>query len=150
MSGGRLAASAVLLALAPGADDALVTRSAIVGGRAQADRVGPGAPLGDPNEGRGRGRAFLRGVLSAVLEPKVGLFSTAVAPQFVPGGGDVLAWWALLAGVHVLVGLVRLLASIELVARLCDLIRRRRVRATIEGAAGATMLGFGTAILVEG
>jgi threonine/homoserine/homoserine lactone efflux protein len=38
----------------------------------------------------------------------------------------------------------------ELVARLGDLIRRRRVRASIEGATGVTMLALGVAVLVEG
>jgi threonine/homoserine/homoserine lactone efflux protein len=45
-----------------------------------------------------------RGVLTNLLNPKMGVFYVALLPQFIPAGAPVLAFGVLLAGVHIILG----------------------------------------------
>ncbi|MEU8261998.1 LysE family translocator [Micromonospora sp. NPDC048999] len=76
----------------------------VLGMRALRGGDGPGtaAAAQDPRAGR----AFLRGLVTNLLNPKMILFSVAFLPQFVdPAAGDVTAQLALLGGLFVAVQL---------------------------------------------
>src|SRR5207244_13265858 len=87
-------------------------------------------------------RAFVRGFLSNVLNPKVALFYLTLLPQFVRPEDNVLARSPVLAGVHVVIGLVWLVSYAYFFSRVSDVLRRPRLRRALAGVAGAVLLGF--------
>jgi threonine/homoserine/homoserine lactone efflux protein len=54
--------------------------------------------------------AFTAGLMSDLLNPKIGLFYVAVVPQFIPAGQSPLGWSLLLCAIDVAVALTWLLA----------------------------------------
>jgi threonine/homoserine/homoserine lactone efflux protein len=65
------------------------------------------APGGGVATGRAGGLgAFRRGLLTNLLNPKVGVFYISFLPQFIPHGVNVAAFSLLLAGVHVMLSLI--------------------------------------------
>ena len=105
-------------------------------------RAGDAAPVAaaaDPERrGSRRLRSFLEGLLTNVLNPKVGLFYLAFLPQFIRLGEPVFARSLLLGGLHVGIGVVWLsLLSFSLV-RIRPLVESRLWRARLEGASGPT------------
>jgi threonine/homoserine/homoserine lactone efflux protein len=89
------------------------------------------------------GRSWARGLLTNLLNPKIGAFYVAVLPQFIPAHDSHLAVGLLLAFVHDLEGMVWFTAIILGTHSVRTLIGRRSVRRAIDGATGATLIGFG-------
>ena len=86
--------------------------------------------------------AFGAGLLSCVLNPKVGLFFLAVVPQFVPAGSGVRG--ALLLGViEAGVALSYLLVLAALAARAVTWLRRPAVTRALERTSAAVLTAFG-------
>lgn len=86
---------------------------------------------------------FGRGLLTNLLNPKVGAFYVAVLPQFVPAGASPLGVGVLLALVHDLEGLLWFAAIITGAQALRGHLRRRSVRRAVDGGTGAVLIGFG-------
>jgi threonine/homoserine/homoserine lactone efflux protein len=94
-------------------------------------------------------RSFLEGLLTNVLNPKVGLFYLAFLPQFIRPGEPVFARSLLLGGLHVGIGVVWLaLLSFSLV-RIRPLVESRLWRARLEGASGAVLVALGVRLAAE-
>lgn len=89
------------------------------------------------------GRSWARGLLTNLLNPKIGAFYVAVLPQFIPAHDSHLAVGLLLASVHDLEGLVWFSAIILGTHSVRTMVARRSVRRSIDGATGATLIGFG-------
>jgi threonine/homoserine/homoserine lactone efflux protein len=87
--------------------------------------------------------AFVQGLLSNLLNPKVAVFYLTLLPQFIRPGDPVLARSLLLAGVHVVIGLVWLTAYTYFLGRLSSLLNRTRFRQALEGITGAVLIGLG-------
>ncbi len=88
-------------------------------------------------------RAFRTGLLTNLLNPKVGVFYVTLLPQFIPRGASVLTTSLLLAAIHVALGLVWFTVIALLVGRIRHLVARAAVRRRIEQVTGVAFLGFG-------
>ncbi|HEY3065114.1 MAG TPA: LysE family translocator [Methylomirabilota bacterium] len=91
-------------------------------------------------------RAFLQGLLSNVLNPKVALFYLTLLPQFVRPGDSLLVRSLLLAGIHVVIGLAWLFLYTYFLGRLDVVLRRPRVRNLLEGITGTVLVGLGARV----
>jgi threonine/homoserine/homoserine lactone efflux protein len=99
---------------------------------------------------RAIGHSWARGLLTNLLNPKIGAFYVAVLPQFIPTHDSHLAVGLLLAFVHDLEGLVWFTAIILGTHSVRTMLGRRAVRRTIDGATGATLIGFGLKLGLSG
>jgi RhtB (resistance to homoserine/threonine) family protein len=93
--------------------------------------------------------AFRTGVLNNILNPKVGVFYVTVLPTFIPNGTPVLATSMLLACIHVVQGIVWLVAVALLVERARAVLTQRRIRRRLEQATGAALVGFGVTVALD-
>lgn len=93
--------------------------------------------------------AFVKGLLTDLLNPKMAVFYLTVLPLFLPSGYAPIAVGSLLAGVHALMAF----AWFTVVTLGAHVIRRfldtRRGARLIDGAAGLAMVGFGVALGLE-
>ena len=114
------------------------------------DAAAPKAAAADlAPTGSRRLRSLLEGLLTNVLNPKVGLFYLAFLPQFIRPGEPVFARSLLLGGLHVGIGVVWLsLLSFSLV-RIRPLVESRLWRARLEGASGAVLIALGVRLAAE-
>ncbi len=105
--------------------------------------------LPDTAPARTAWRAARLGLLTNLLNPKVGVFYVALLPQFLPDGSDPLAVGVLLAGVHGGISLLWFALLITLAGALGRWLRRPRTTRAIDGVTGATLIGFGIRLAVS-
>ncbi|WP_229073984.1 LysE family translocator [Actinoplanes sp. DH11] len=101
--------------------------------------AGPEAPESAPS----LWNTFGRGLLTNLLNPKVGAFYLAVIPQFLPAGVSPLGMGLLLALVHDLEGLLWFTMIIMAAQAARGFLSRRAVRRTVDAGTGAALIGFG-------
>jgi len=106
------------------------------------------APAGRARAAR-RLRSFLEGLLTNVLNPKVGIFYLAFLPQFIAAGDPALTRSLLLAGLHIGIGVVWLSTLAVGVGRIRPLVESRLWRARLEGLSGAVLIGLGIRLAAE-
>lgn len=92
--------------------------------------------------------ALRQGVISNVLNPKIGLFFTALLPQFASDDAGLLELLTLGAVFNVM-GIVWLATSALALARGRELLRRPRIRALMERITGVVLIGLGVRIALE-
>ncbi|XVQ84024.1 LysE family translocator [Microbispora siamensis] len=102
----------------------------------------------DPPEA-GWGRAFRRGLLTNLLNPKVGAFYVAVLPQFMPQGMPHAVMGVLLAGVHVCEALVWSAVLIGFTGMVRGWLRRPSVKRAMDRVTGLIVIGFGLRLAVQ-
>jgi threonine/homoserine/homoserine lactone efflux protein len=184
--------AAVLIALTPGADTALVVRNALVAGAPAARRTALGSTSGllvwgaasacgiaavlaasaavfttvklagaayliwlglrailragahAPEERRARGGSpFRQGLLCNLLNPKAGVFFTALLPQFVSPQDPVLVVSLLMTAIAAVASLAWLSVYAALVPRAGDVLRRPPVRRALDRLTGVVLIGLG-------
>jgi threonine/homoserine/homoserine lactone efflux protein len=184
--------AAVLIALTPGADTALVVRNALVTGAPAARRTALGSTTGllvwgaasacgvaallsasaevftavklagaaylvwlglqaivhagahAPAERRARGGSpFRQGLLCNLLNPKAGVFFTALLPQFVSPQDPVLLVSLLMTAIAAVASLAWLSVYAALVPRAGDVLRRPPVRRALDRLTGVVLIGLG-------
>jgi threonine/homoserine/homoserine lactone efflux protein len=86
---------------------------------------------------------FGRGLLTNLLNPKVGAFYVAVLPQFIPAGTAPLGVGLLLALVHDVEGLAWFAVIITCAQAFRGFLARRKVQRAVDGGTGAALVGFG-------
>jgi RhtB (resistance to homoserine/threonine) family protein len=87
--------------------------------------------------------AFRRGLLTNMLNPKVGIFYITFLPQFIPQGVNVAAFSLLLAAIHVLLSLLWFSLLIALTLPLGAFLSRPRTVKTLDRITGCVFTGFG-------
>jgi threonine/homoserine/homoserine lactone efflux protein len=86
---------------------------------------------------------FRRGLLTNLLNPKIGVFYVAVLPQFLPDGVPAVVSGVVLALVHVAEGLIWFSLLIAFTHLLREWLRRRAVQQWVDRITGGVLVGFG-------
>lgn len=92
---------------------------------------------------------FVRGLLTNLLNPKIGVFYIAVLPQFLPEGVSALGAGVLLAMVHVVEALVWFTLLILGTRLLRPWLSRQSVQAWLDRITGGVLIGFGIKVALE-
>ncbi|GIG59388.1 lysine transporter LysE [Longispora fulva] len=88
-------------------------------------------------------RAWVRGLTTNLLNPKIGAFYVAMLPQFIPAESSHLAMGLLLALVHDLEGMAWFTVLICGAHAVRGWLGRRAVRRALDRVTGAALIGFG-------
>lgn len=102
-----------------------------------------------PGEARDAGGWFWRGLMTNLLNPKVGIFYVSLLPQFVPDGVPVAAFSAGLACIHAAMGLAWFAALTLATRPLAGALRRPAVTRALDGMTGAVLVAFGLRLALE-
>jgi threonine/homoserine/homoserine lactone efflux protein len=103
-----------------------------------------GAPVPPPAHA-----VFRQGFLSAISNPKLGVFFVTFLPQFVLSGQEVFSRLLELGIVFAVIGWIWMNVYGLFVTRLRDLITAPRVRQWMERVTGIVLLGFGARLALE-
>jgi threonine/homoserine/homoserine lactone efflux protein len=115
-------------------------------------RMSPGAAEVEP---AGHGRrfrlpwGFRRALLTAVLNPKLGVFFVVFLPQFVPEGTSSLLMSLLFGAIQASEALVWYLALGSVAALARTVLNRPQVRRVIDGLTGAVFVFFGARLALD-
>ena len=183
--------TAILIALTPGADTALVVRNALVAGPVSARRTALGSSTGllvwgaasacgiaavlnasaavfsavklagalylvwlglkairhagahEASSSARGGSPFRQGLLCNLLNPKAGIFFTALLPQFVSPDDPALLVALLMTAIAAATSLGWLSVYATVVPRAGDVLRRPPVRRALDRVTGVVLIGLG-------
>jgi len=96
------------------------------------------------------GRGYRAGLMTDLLNPKVGVFFITFMPAFIPRGELVAASTIGMGAVFVLLTGVYFVVMLSFVQRLLDWMRNERYRRRLNRATGLILIGFGVRLAVEG
>jgi threonine/homoserine/homoserine lactone efflux protein len=94
-------------------------------------------------------RWFVRGLLTNLLNPKVGVFYITFLPQFIPAGVGVIRFSMLLAAIHATEGILWFCLLILATRPLSRWLRRPPVAQTLDRATGTVLVGFGLGLVLD-
>lgn len=86
---------------------------------------------------------FLRGLLTNLLNPKVGAFYVSFLPQFIPAGASVPSTTLLLAAIHSGLGLLWFLLLIGATRPLAKVLRNPALVRALDRLTGGVLIFFG-------
>lgn len=92
---------------------------------------------------------LVRGFITNILNPKVGVFYVTFLPQFVPAGADVLSFTVLLAAIHALEGILWFVALIAATQPLAAVLRRPSIMRALDRITGGVLIAFGLKLVLE-
>lgn len=93
--------------------------------------------------------AMRRGLLTNLLNPKVGIFYVSFLPQFMPAGVDPARFGLLLTGIHVIEGLLWFTALIAATVPIAGLLRVPVVVQWLDRVTGGVFVAFGLRLALE-
>jgi threonine/homoserine/homoserine lactone efflux protein len=102
-----------------------------------------------PLDGAGAHRWFWRGMLTNLLNPKVGVFYVTLLPQFIPRAGSVITYSLLFTSIHVVEGVIWLTALTTAVRPLRAWLSRPSVARALDCSTGTVLIGCGVALALE-
>ena len=103
----------------------------------------------DLPHGPGRVAAYRQGVLSNLGNPKMAVFFSSLLPQFIAPGHASFATLLTLGLLFNVMTLTWLTGYALVVARVGDVLRRERVRRSMEAITGLVLLGLGLRLATE-
>jgi threonine/homoserine/homoserine lactone efflux protein len=98
---------------------------------------------------RSRRSAYRQGLLTNLLNPKVGVFYATFLPQFILPGQPVFATSVMLACIHAALSLAWLTIYGYGASRLADVLSGRRIRQALEAATGTVLVAFGLRLAAD-
>ena len=104
-----------------------------------------------PEAGGNEGQriAFTTGLLTNLLNPKVGVFYVSFLPQFVPQGVSVAPYILLLGAIHAVLGLIWFSSLIIATRPLARLLERPSVVQTCDRLTGGMFVAFGVGLALQ-
>ncbi len=90
-----------------------------------------------------------RGLLTNLLNPKVGVFYVSFLPQFLPQGVATAPFIFMLAVIHVLIGSLWSACLIGATRPIADVLRKAAVVRWLDRITGGLFLGFGVRLALE-
>jgi threonine/homoserine/homoserine lactone efflux protein len=93
-------------------------------------------------------QSLRQGLLTNILNPKIGVFYVTFLPQFVPDGANVASFSFLLTAIHVVLGLVWFAVLIAATMPMSKLLRRPRVVQVMDRLTGGIFLLFGAKLVL--
>jgi threonine/homoserine/homoserine lactone efflux protein len=111
--------------------------------RASLDASEPGSAALDPWQ------SLRQGLLTNLLNPKVGLFYITFLPQFVPAGASVALFSFFLAAIHVLLSLVWFALLIAATVPMGWILRRPGVVKAMDRVTGGIFIAFGAKLALS-
>ena len=99
--------------------------------------------------GLGKHRAFRTGLLTNLLNPKVGVFYVSFLPQFVPPGVHVGPYMLLLGGIHTFLGLVWFACLIGATRPIARFLAKPTVVQACDRLTGAMFVAFGVGLALD-
>jgi len=100
-------------------------------------------PVLEGDQGRDNSLWLKRGLLTNLLNPKVGVFYLSFLPQFIPPGVQVWSFSMLLALIHATEGILWFLLLANATELLSSWLRQRRVIIALDSTMGAIFIAFG-------
>ncbi|WP_207916942.1 LysE family translocator [Micromonospora sp. KC723] len=97
----------------------------------------------------GSGRAYVTGLTTNVLNPKIAVFYTGLLPTLAPHGLPTAAGLGLLVVLHAALTLTWLGCYAYLVSRARSVFERPRVRRLLDRVTGVVLIGFGMRVAAE-
>ena len=94
-------------------------------------------------------RAFLQGLLSALLNPKLGVFFLTLLPQFISPGEPVTLRMLQLALLFDLIGITWLLTYSTTLGAIGDALNRPRPRRFMRWLTGTVLVGLGARVALD-
>jgi threonine/homoserine/homoserine lactone efflux protein len=107
------------------------------------------AAAGPAIERAGVHRWLWRGLLTNILNPKVGVFYVTLLPQFIPQGGSVIGYSLLYTSIHVVEGVLWLTILTMAVGPLRSWLSRGSVVRALDWGTGTVLIGCGVALALE-
>ena len=93
--------------------------------------------------------AFRRGLLTNLLNPKVGVFYLTLLPQFLPPGTRDAGAGLMLAGIHVMLTLVWFAALIGFARTLAPIMAKPAFARWMDRVCGLVFIGFGAKLVLR-
>jgi len=94
-------------------------------------------------------QAYMQGVVSDLGNPKIAAFFSSMLPQFAPAGATDFTGLAALGLLFSAMTLIWLTGYALATARMADALRRPRIRRTLDGITGVTLIGLGVKLAAE-
>ena len=98
---------------------------------------------------QGRGRWLVRGLLTNLLNPKVGVFYVSFLPQFIPLGADVVGFSMLLAAIHAAMGVAWFALLVLATRPFARALGRPAVARSLDAVTGTVLVGLGLRLALD-